>query len=74
MLIVAGEVDVLHLERKGFADAEAQLGNETEKQPVTATMSGMAARMAATSPVRRPRGAGGSRWTRSSLRIGSAGT
>jgi hypothetical protein len=72
VLIVAGEVDVFNLERKGLADAEAKLGNETEQQPVTATMGGMAARMAATSPVRKPRGAGGSRRTRSTFPIGSA--
>jgi hypothetical protein len=40
MLIVAGEVDVLHLERKGFADAETELGNQAEQQPVTATLGG----------------------------------
>jgi hypothetical protein len=39
MLIVAGEVDVLHLERKGLADAETELGNQAEQQPVTPTIS-----------------------------------
>jgi len=40
MLIVAGEVDVFNLERKGLADAEAEFGNKAEKQPVTAMMGG----------------------------------
>ena len=38
MFIVARQVDVFHLERKGFADAETELGNQAEQQPVTAAI------------------------------------
>src|SRR6266568_6875941 len=36
----SGEVDVFNLERKRLADAQTELGNEAEQQPVTATLRG----------------------------------
>jgi hypothetical protein len=38
MFIVACQVDVFDLKRKGLTDAETELGNQAEQQPVTATM------------------------------------
>ncbi len=40
MFIVACQVDVFDLKRKGLANAETELRNKAEQQPVTATMGG----------------------------------
>jgi hypothetical protein len=40
MFIVACQVDVFNLKRKGLADAEIEFRNQAEQQPVAATMGG----------------------------------